>query len=67
MKFDGKDLTVEELTENSFDDVDIAFFSAGGSQSKKYGPIAGKAGHFTHTTIGDLCSTVLWSVSFLTA
>lgn len=44
MKFDGKDLTVEELTENSFDDVDIAFFSAGGSQSKKYGPIAGKAG-----------------------
>jgi aspartate-semialdehyde dehydrogenase len=35
---------VEELTENSFDNVDIAFFSAGGSISKKYAPIAARAG-----------------------
>jgi len=44
MEFNGQELTVEELTENSFDDVDVAFFSAGGSQSRKFGPIAGKAG-----------------------
>ena len=40
----GRDIEVEELTENSFADVDIAFFSAGGSISKKYGPLAAKAG-----------------------
>lgn len=31
---------VEELNENSFDDVDLALFSAGGEVSKKYAPIA---------------------------
>jgi aspartate-semialdehyde dehydrogenase len=41
--FQGKTYTVEELTENSFNDCDIALFSAGGSISKKYGPIASKA------------------------
>ncbi len=35
---------VEELTENSFNDVDIAIFSAGSSVSKKYAPIAVKSG-----------------------
>ncbi|GAB5357159.1 hypothetical protein AAMO2058_000350100 [Amorphochlora amoebiformis] len=44
MTFAGKELTIEELKEDSFGDVDIAFFSAGGSQSRKYGPIAGQAG-----------------------
>jgi aspartate-semialdehyde dehydrogenase len=44
MPFAGKSHVVEELTEHSFDDVDIAFFSAGGSISKKFGPIAAKAG-----------------------
>jgi len=34
MSFRGQDLTIEELTEDSFKDVDIALFSAGGSQSK---------------------------------
>ena len=42
--FAGKDYTVEELTENSFDDVDIALFSAGGSISKHFAPIAAKKG-----------------------
>lgn len=37
----GKEYTVEELTENSFDrDIDIALFSAGGDISKKFAPIA---------------------------
>jgi aspartate-semialdehyde dehydrogenase len=44
MEFDEKQITVEELKEDSFNDVDIAFFSAGGSISKTYGPIAAKAG-----------------------
>jgi len=42
--FKGKTYTVEELTEDSFIGVDLALFSAGGSQSKKYGPAASAAG-----------------------
>ncbi|KAK1553380.1 hypothetical protein Q3G72_033973 [Acer saccharum] len=44
--FQDKTYTIEELTDNSFDDVDIALFSAGGSISKKYGPIAVDKGTF---------------------
>jgi aspartate-semialdehyde dehydrogenase len=44
MRFAGAEVEVEELTENSFKEIDIAFFSAGGSISKKFGPIAAKAG-----------------------
>ena len=44
MTFAGREIEVEELTEKSFKDVDIAFFSAGGSISKTFGPIAAKAG-----------------------
>ncbi|KAJ8574229.1 hypothetical protein K7X08_026034 [Anisodus acutangulus] len=40
MKFENLDYTIEELTEDSFEGVDIALFSAGGSISKKFGPIA---------------------------
>lgn len=42
--FDGQTYTVEELREDSFNDVDIALFSAGGSISKKFAPIASDAG-----------------------
>src|SRR6202140_3764094 len=44
MAFGSMEIEVEELTEQSFADIDIAFFSAGGSISKKFGPIAAKAG-----------------------
>lgn len=44
MPFRGREIKVEELTENSFKDIDVAFFSAGGSISKKFGPLAAKAG-----------------------
>jgi aspartate-semialdehyde dehydrogenase len=44
LPYKGKPVTVEELTEDSFKGVDIALFSAGGSQSKKYAPHAVKAG-----------------------
>ena len=42
--FRGEELTIEELTEASFDGVDIALFSAGSGISRQYGPIAVKAG-----------------------
>lgn len=44
--FDGETYVIEELTEQSFDGVDIALFSAGGSISKKFGPIAAGKGCF---------------------
>jgi aspartate-semialdehyde dehydrogenase len=42
--FDSQKFTVQVLNENSFQGVDIAFFSAGGSISKKFAPIAARAG-----------------------
>lgn len=42
--FKGTTYTIEELTEDSFTDIDIALFSAGGEQSRKYAPYAVKAG-----------------------
>src|SRR5882757_5824291 len=42
--FAGQTYKVEELTKDSFKGVDIALFSAGGSISKEYGPIAVAAG-----------------------
>ncbi|HLR71521.1 MAG TPA: aspartate-semialdehyde dehydrogenase [Pseudogracilibacillus sp.] len=42
--FDGKEVTVEEATPNSFEDIDIAFFSAGGAVSKQLAPEAVKSG-----------------------
>ncbi|NLM13918.1 MAG: aspartate-semialdehyde dehydrogenase [Epulopiscium sp.] len=43
--FKGKEYTVEELTETSFDrGIDIALFSAGGGTSLKYAPIAASKG-----------------------
>ncbi len=44
LKFKDEIITVEELTDNSFNNIDIALFSAGGSISKKFAPIAKKAG-----------------------
>ncbi len=45
LKFKEKEYTVEELTEDSFKkDIDIALFSAGGSVSKKFAPIAKENG-----------------------
>ena len=43
--FMGKEYVVEELSETSFDrGIDIALFSAGGSTSEKYAPIAAAKG-----------------------
>jgi aspartate-semialdehyde dehydrogenase len=44
LPFKGKPITVEELTEDSFRGIDIALFSAGGSQSKRFAPAAVRHG-----------------------
>jgi aspartate-semialdehyde dehydrogenase len=44
LEFRGERLAVRELTEASFEGVDLALFSAGGSISKKFAPIAVRAG-----------------------
>jgi aspartate-semialdehyde dehydrogenase len=36
LKYNGKDIVIEELTENSFENIDFALFSAGGDISKQY-------------------------------
>jgi len=42
--FRGRTVTIEALDETSFDGVDIALFSAGGGISRKFAPVAVKAG-----------------------
>mgnify|MGYP000858999422 FL=1 len=44
ISFKGKTYTVEEMTKDSFKDVDIALFSAGASRSREFAPAAVKAG-----------------------
>jgi aspartate-semialdehyde dehydrogenase len=44
LKFKGTDVTVQELTPDSFAGIDLALFSAGGSISKEFAPLAAKAG-----------------------
>ena len=44
LSFRGQEITIEELNERSFDGVDLALFSAGASVSKRFSPIAVKAG-----------------------
>jgi aspartate-semialdehyde dehydrogenase len=44
LPFKGQDITVTELTQDSFAGVDIALFSAGGGISKEFAPVAAKAG-----------------------
>lgn len=44
MKFRGEEITVKELTHDSFAGIDIALFSAGGGISLEYAPSAAAAG-----------------------
>ncbi|OGR90579.1 MAG: aspartate-semialdehyde dehydrogenase [Elusimicrobia bacterium RIFCSPLOWO2_01_FULL_59_12] len=44
LTFKGRRIAVQELTENSFKGIEIAFFSAGGAISKKFAPIAVRQG-----------------------
>ena len=42
--FQGGEIVVEELTEDSFEGIDLALFSAGGDTSETFAPCAVKAG-----------------------
>ena len=42
--FRGTEHTIQELTEDSFHGIDLALFSAGGSITKKFAPVAVSAG-----------------------
>jgi aspartate-semialdehyde dehydrogenase len=44
LKYKGRDIAVEELTETSFKGFDIALFSAGGGISEKFAPYAAEDG-----------------------
>src|SRR5208337_1857207 len=44
LEFNGRDIAVETLNENSFKGVDIALFSAGAERSKTWAPIAAQSG-----------------------
>lgn len=44
INFGSFEIEVEELTEDSFNTIDVALFSAGGTISKKYAPIAVEKG-----------------------
>ena len=44
LKFGGESFKIEELKKDSFAGIDIALFSAGGSISKEYAPIAAQTG-----------------------
>jgi aspartate-semialdehyde dehydrogenase len=44
VRFRNDEIAVEALREDSFDEIDIAFFSAGGEISRKFVPIARSAG-----------------------
>ena len=44
LKYKGRDIAVEELTETSFKGIDVALFSAGGGTSKKFAPFAANDG-----------------------
>src|SRR5687767_315522 len=44
LQFGGEAVTVHQLAKDSFAGIDLALFSAGGSISKEFAPIAAKAG-----------------------
>jgi len=44
VRFHDQSITVEELNDHSFDKIDIAFFTAGGEISRKFVPVARRAG-----------------------
>ena len=52
-EYEGKTLTVEEVTTESFHDVDVAFFSASGGISRQFVPSAVKSGTCMHACMSE--------------
>jgi len=44
IEFKGKEYIIDELTADSFENIDLALFSAGGARSKEFAPAAVQAG-----------------------
>ena len=44
ISFMGEELVVEETSDDSFNNIDIALFSAGGDISRRFAPVAARAG-----------------------
>ncbi len=44
LPFRGRDISVQELTEDSFEGIQVALFSAGAGVSRKFAPVAARAG-----------------------
>ena len=44
LKFRGQELAIQTLGINSFEDIDLAFFSAGAAISREFAPIAVQCG-----------------------
>jgi aspartate-semialdehyde dehydrogenase len=44
VSFSGEEIEVQQLAEDSFEDIDIALFSAGGARSKEFAPAAAESG-----------------------
>lgn len=44
LKYKGQEIAIQELTKDAFKGIDIALFSAGGSISREFAPIAAAAG-----------------------
>lgn len=44
LEFRGEELVIEALGMNSFEDIDVALFSAGSAISKEFGPVAVRSG-----------------------
>ena len=44
LEFNGEQIEVDKLGNDSFNNIDIALFSAGSSRSKEYAPIAVESG-----------------------
>lgn len=69
VQFKNKDYVVKELNDDSFDNVDIALFSAGGSVSTKYAPLATKKGaividNSSAWRMDENCSLVVPEINF---
>src|SRR6266436_2395165 len=44
LKFRGQEINVQQLSKDSFECIELALFSAGGSISREFAPIAARAG-----------------------
>ncbi len=69
VEYCGKEYIIEELTHDAFDNIDIALFSAGGSISTEYAPLAVKKGavvidNSSAWRMDDNCALVVPEINF---